>query len=1035
MARPRLFTIAPGAPFLPTFARALLAGDILPTVSAARGPLALADTTIYVPTRRAARALISQLAGFVDSGAVLLPKIRPLGAVDEEAALFADPLDGAFAFDGELPGAINEIERRLLLAELVSAWSRALAGAIVGAGREGEPSAPLLVGATPADALALAGDLAGLIDEFIVEGADWSAVRSLVAEEYDRYWAISVEFLKIAFERWPAILAERKLLDAADRRARLIEREIARLNAGVNEPTIVLGSTGTNRATARLIGAIARLPAGAVVLPGLDLTAPENDWRAVAGREASKQILFNHPQAALARLLNTIGADRSDVRPLCSPVDALEQRRLFVAQALAPSEGTPAWRSFVATHGAMIEPALRDVALIEAADEREEALAIAIRLRAALETPGATAALITPDRAIARRVRAEFARWRLEVDDSGGEPLGGTPAGAFARAALTAASEKSDVALAALLADPTLAPAQARDRAAALARMFEIGVLRATPHDADWARRIASARIAARDRRAHPAVRRIGDAEWSELREFITAVEAALAPLYETAARRPVATWIRLHQTCLAALAAQAAPRGGDDALALERLFAEVGAAVVENERGFEIDLSDYRALFDTLTSRASVRGPQRSHPRLKILGLLEARLLDVDVVVLAGLDETIWPPQTRTDAFLNRPMRAQLGLTPPERRIGQSAHDLTMAMGAPCVTLARALKRDRAPTVPSRFLQRMEALAGDVWKKVRERGDAWVALAREIDRPSASVSLARPNPAPPLDLRPTALSVTRIETLRRDPYAIFAERILELQPLEALDAVVGAAEQGTAIHAALYEIARRWPQGALPPDARDIVVAAAREQLAEFFADPSWRAFRWPGLLAGVDFALDYDARRRAALARVHGEAKGQVDLELRDGSVFRLSAVADRIEIDLQGRARIVDYKTGAPPTAAQARVGFASQLTLEAEMVRRGGFKEVGDFEPESGLYLKIGGRGGGKIVDIAPKDVSFDQLAGEHWDELAKMLSSYRDPARGYASRPFAQYASRYGDYDHLARVKEWSATGGAQEGEA
>ena len=271
MARPRLFSIAPGVPFLATFVRALLAGEIVPGVSRDAGPLALADLTIYVPTRRATRALIAEFAAQAKRGATLLPKIRPLGAVDEEASLFAEPDEALASFDPTIPPAIGEIERRFLLAALVHSWAKRLRGAIVGLGPDGEivtdAAQALVVGATPADALALAGELAGLIDEFIVEGADWSAIRRLAAEDYDRYWGISAEFLKIAIELWPDILRDRGAIDLAARRARLIDREAARLGE-VDEPTIVLGSTGTNRATARLMGAIARMPRGAVILPG-----------------------------------------------------------------------------------------------------------------------------------------------------------------------------------------------------------------------------------------------------------------------------------------------------------------------------------------------------------------------------------------------------------------------------------------------------------------------------------------------------------------------------------------------------------------------------------------------------------------------------------------------------------------------------------------------------------------------------------------------------------------------------------------------
>lgn len=1033
MARPRLFTIPPGVPYLATFVRALLDGDVIPAISHAAGPLALTDLTIYVPTRRATRALIAEFAAQSKRGATLLPKIRPLGAVDEEASLLAEPNEAFPCFDPAIPPAIGEIERRFLLASLVHRWSQKLRGAIVGVDRNGQiltdAAQALVVGATPADALALAGELTDLIDEFIVEGADWSAVRRLAAEDYDRYWGISAEFLKIAIELWPEILSDRGAIDLAARRARLIDRETSRL-ADADEPTIVLGSTGTNRATARLMGAIARMPRGAVILPGLDDIMPEKDWRLLSGAEKDAEPEHGHPQAALARLLTRLGAAREDVRTLAEPNAALSARRRFVSQALAPSESTPNWRAFIAAHESERAAALADVSLIEAADDREEALAIAICLRETLETPGKTAALITPDRAIARRVRSELARWGLNVDDSGGEPLGATPAGAFARAALSAATERSDVAFLALLGHSGVAPTQDRTRTLEIAQHIEIAVLRATPCDPDWRARFDAARDVSHSRRAHAAVRRLSPGDWEDMEGVALAIDAALAPLRDAPRAQTVSAWIALHRAALRALGAHAVSDDGEDVITLERLFDEVGAMGLDAEAGLRFGLDDYRALFDRLLSDVVARGPQHAHPRIKILGLLEARLLEADLVVLAGLDETIWPPQPRSDAFLNRPMRAQIGLTPPERRIGQSAHDFAMAMGAREVVLTRAQKRARAPTVASRFLQRLGALAGDVeLDAMRARGARLLALARLVDASPATAPLTRPAPKPPVELRPTSLSVTRIETLRRDPYAIYAERVLRLQPLEQLDFAIGASEQGTGIHLALADFVRRWPGRELPPDARDFLISAAREELAPFFADPAWRAFRWPALEAGLDYLLGYEAEHRPEIDRIVAEARGQLPFALKDGTEFTLTAEADRIEIDRGGHARIIDYKIGEPPSKRQIEIGLAAQLTLEAAMVLRGAFAEVSVLGVEGGAYIKLGGKNGGKIVPAPTDETSFADLAETHFAELNNLLSSFRNLKQGYPSRALAQFIKRAGDFDHLARVKEWSTSGG------
>ena len=454
----------------------------------------------------------------------------------------------------------------------------------------------------------------------------------------------------------------------------------------------------------------------------------------------------------------------------------------------------------------------------------------------------------------------------------------------------------------------------------------------------------------------------------------------------------------------------------------LFELFDRLAAA--EAPAGF--DAAAYAALFDRIAFETTLRGPARAHPRLKILGPLEARLLDADLVLLAGLDEGVWPPQTDTGPFLNRSMRRQLGLSPPERRIGQAAHDFVMALGARSVVLSRAAKRNGSPTVASRFLARLEALAGDAVAACKTRGERMLAIAHALDRPRIDelMTLGRPAPRPPLDLRPTKLSVTRIETLRRDPYAIFAETILDLQPLAPLGARIGAREQGTAIHEALHQFVLAHPGGPLPADARETLCAIARDLLKEFLADPSFETFTWPRIVDGLDHALAFERERRASGSVIFMETGGSWTFPLADGSLFTLTAKADRIEVDPNGEAYVFDYKTGAPPTQKQVEAGFSPQLTLEAAMIEAGAFREIGARRVAGAAY--VGLKDGGKTQPI--KASPFSDLVEKHRAQLVVMLSQFRQPGTPYPSRPYVAMTSHAGDYDHLARVKEWMRGG-------
>ena len=425
MPTPHVFTIPPGAAFLKSFVAELLDGRIIDGFSRAIGPLDLADATIYVPTRRAGRALIEEFARGLGQSATLLPRILPLGALDETetSLLFGDPGFEA-PLSETLPLAAPEIWRRMQCARLILAWAHALRHAIIAIDRDSKPITDaheaLLVGTSSLDAWHLAGELTNLIDELIIEDIAWDRLDPLVLPEFDRYWRITLDFLDIAMQQWPQILAAHNLVDAATRRMRLVEAQMHAIETSrMDGPVIAIGSTGSNHATARLLAAIARAPRGAVVLPGLDCSLDEETWQRVATERGSKlEAAFGHPQAALQRLLPLLGVTRDDVIEIGTVSPPRAARISLVSEALRPADTTEHWRDYrAATPAQDIELALADVTLIEAADDREEALCLAIALRQVLEEPEATAALVTPDRTLARRVAAELTRWGIEIDD------------------------------------------------------------------------------------------------------------------------------------------------------------------------------------------------------------------------------------------------------------------------------------------------------------------------------------------------------------------------------------------------------------------------------------------------------------------------------------------------------------------------------------------------------------------------------------------------------------------------------------------
>ena len=1030
MRAPNVWTIPPACPFLDTFVQAFLAGDIVPGLSASDDPLWLADARIYVPTQRAARGLAESFRRHAAGPSMVLPRILPLGALEatEPELIFATP--DAETAEWLLPPAASSIWRRLQLANLIKRWAEAIRGALCSVDKHGVPvideTEAFRVATSTADAFALAGDLARLIDELRIEGVEWRALDDLRMAEFDEYWRVTTTFLSIAISQWPEVLKTHALVDRSERQIELVAAQTRALGEGTAvAPVVAIGSTGTNRATAQLLAAIARAPNGAVVLPGLDQDLDDAAWTIVSGQLAlGQEPSFGHPQAAMARLLPILGVARAEVRVVGTPEPDLAVRSRFVAEAMRPADTTERWRGWLRDMPrGELAAALDDVSLIEASDEREEALCLAIAMREVLETPGRSAALVTPDRELARRVRGELLRWNIEVTDTGGEPLANRPLGVTASLVLAAAAGRLAAReVGALLAHPLATFGRPRAEMARLARKLEVGVLRAVPLDGkDGDQLVAAARTEAASRHAHPAQKAVAEADWTAIAAFWRDLAVALAPLTALLGEQPLREWVAAHRAAMAAVTADAEV-AAEEADALDGILAELEAEAGDR---LTFDAQGYGVLFGRLAYEVTLPNTERPHPCLQIFGLLEARLMRADVMLLGGLDETIWPPQAQADPFLNRPMRHELGLSSPERRIGQTAHDFSQAMGHRTVILSRAMKRGGSPTGPSRFLLRLGALGGRDWEGCRTRGQRVLGFARALDTSARmAVPARRPSPTPPLELRPAQLSVTQIETLRRDPYAIYASRILRLAPLPQADDPLAASEFGSRMHEALHEFATCEAAQGSAEVRRAAMHAIARRVFGTALDDPMFAAFRWPIVAKSIELFLGYDATQRAMADDIAVETDGRLSLVLADSTDFRLTARADRIDRHRDGLVTLIDYKTGQAPSVSEVRVGFAPQLTLEAAMLREGGFGP-----PHRGAvaatYLKLGGKNGGFIRPLTFDSEEFADVVDRHFAGLKQLLSSFRNPETGYPSRPFPKYAKRFGDFDHLARVREWS----------
>ncbi len=1027
----RVFTIPASAPFLPTLIEALVGGKL--GVRVADDPLTLAATTLYLPTRRACRLMRDAFLDVLKTDAAILPRIVALGDIDEDEIAFAEAATGDLAAAAlALPPALGGLERRLLLTELVAKWANA-------PGLHGASGSPL-VAQTPAAACALADDLARLIDDMTTRGVSWDRLDDLVPDMFDQYWQMTLKFLQIAREAWPRVLAERDCIEPAKRRDVLIKAEAARLARKTDGPVIAAGSTGSIPATAELIATIARLRHGAVVLPGLDTDLDEESWRLIAGDEGKGVAPApGHPQFALQALLARIGIDRRAVVKLADTTG----REQLLSEALRPAATTDLWQQH-ATDPAFApraDAAMEKISVIEAANAEEESLAIAVALREAVHQ-GKTAALVTPDRALGRRVKAALARWNIVAEDSGGVALAETPAGIFARlAAETALGKLAPVTLLALLKHPLLRlGAQHRERAVTTLERAVLRGPRPRAGSDGLAHALRTFRAQLERHRAgqesdlHRSDPRIGlhDSELAEATEFVLALARALAPL-ESVAEQPhrLSEVAARHHQVLAVLSRQSgeeAAFAGPDGSKLADAFDELATSKAAS--ALLVDTSDYVELFAAALADRVVRPPPRAGARVRILGTIEARLTNSDRVVLGGLIEGTWPPESRADAWLSRPMRLDLGLDLPERRVGLTAHDFTQLLGANEVVLSHAAKLAGTPTVPSRFIQRLAAVAGkERWKAALDRGESYLSWARALDRPAQVAAAPQPAPKPPREARPKRLSVTDIEDWLRDPYTIYAKYILRLAPLDAVDLPPGAAERGTIIHAAICDFTERFKDGLSSDPARDLI-ELGKPHFATLEDFPEASAFWWPRFKRIADWFAGWEAQRRPDIAALFAELRGQIEIPLPAGA-FTLGGIADRIERHADGGYVILDYKTGSARTEKQVRTGLAPQLTLEAAILRGGGFSDIarGSSVAQIGYVLLKGGPRPGEPKLINFTEGTADSQAQRALEKLTVLAGRFANESEPYRSLVHPMWTTHYGDYDHLARVKEWSATGG------
>ncbi len=1012
-----VFTIPPDVPFLETLAEGLWE-------QADREPLRLARTRVFLPTRRAARQLREAFLRVVGGTAALLPRLQSLGDDQgDDPILNADGADEVAASD--LPPALDPLRRIMLLMRLI---------------RQKDPSL------APDQAAPLAEALATWLDAAQTHEVSLEALANLVPTALAEHWQETLRFLEILTAAWPAVLADEGASDPAERRGKLLRAQAAAwTRTSPLFPVCIAGSTGSVPAVGALLDAVATMPNGTVVLPGLDLDLDAESWDTLQP---------THPQWGLKTWLDKLASRpgaaaplrRADV-PLWPAARASRQKRAgsdatpprgrFISDVFRPAQALGAGRPLSPTVPLTPE-AFRGLTAQTFESPREEAEAIALMLRRALEVPGKTACLITPDRGLAERVAAALDRWGIRVDDSAGASLPRAPVGRFLGAVLDAAApEASPVAYAALLKHPLAAGGLSAPHCRANARRIEQHAWRGVRRAGGWA--------------ALPeALRRIGlqDAGIEPLARWTDHLAALFAPMTATWHEAlPLPERLRAHLALAEALATtdNALPDGAarlwqGEAGRTAALWMDSWARACEGIP--PVSGHDYARLWDRLARAVVVRLPYGQHPRLSLLGPLEARLFAADLKILGGLNEGVWPPEPTPDPWMSRPMKQAFGLPLPEQRVGLSAHDFVESLGAENVVLTRARRSGGAPTVPSRFWTRLETVlraAGHEALAPLTPSEPWAAWVHALDAPGAFRPCAQPRPCPDVAARPKTLSVTEIGLWRRNPYAIYARHILKLRPLEDLDADVTAADLGTLVHQTL-EVFLRTLGPNWPSDAYARLVEEGQRVFAAYRDRPQVVAFWGPRFERLASLFVDEESkRRREGVRPLALEASGTFIC----GDGFTARGRADRIDRLPSGGLEIVDYKTGTAPPASQ--IGpYEPQLLLLGLMAEHGGFAGV-TIAPNARvdrlMYWQLSGMGMQPmrrigIGDAPKKKRGADEaknpipdLLTRAAEDLAQLVAQFADPTTRYSAVPREHFAPRHDDYAHLARRGEWESEAG------
>lgn len=934
--------------------------------------LRLASVVFLVPNRRACQSLTSAFLRQQGLAPTMLPQIIPIAEIDDDE-LFFNQFDIGETAQTNVT-AISKEERLFLFARLIMS----------------KPNDFGLKQISLSQAVNLAMELGNLIDTACNQGLSFDKLEELVPEKYATHWQETLKLLKIITEFWPQILNERGAVDVCTLTKQLLfDQATIWQKENTQRHIIAAGITASFPAIVNLLQVIKELPNGEIYFSGIDRFADDDYWQAIDD---------SHPQFELKELLNLLGIDHTQIKDIVPPLNIAREK--LISEIMRPAAVSDKWQNHLDID---VKTATQGISLINCNSQRDESLAIALKIRQILNFPEKTVALITYDRNLARRVATELGRFDIKADDSAGLPLNLSPVGIFLRLIIEAAENiESEIKIISLLKHPF-----------ALLNMSA----------AEFRKNVYHYEMLLRNRNKPP----LDDCAVS----FIAGIKSLLQKLSHMLAQPSVdfSGIIQTHIEIAEMLATSDVTEGknilwrGESGKCAAKFITKIlsSAGVLGNISG-----KDYSSLFNELMSYESVRASYGTHPRISILGPIEARLHHFDYVIIGEINEGIWPKPAQADMWMSRPMKKDFGFSLPEKNIGILGADLCGFLASDNVILTRAERIDGVPMKKSRWLLRLETVLKALGSNIEMLTDtAFFDLANRADKPSIYKSIKAPAPCPPVAARPRKLSASGVDLLVADPYSVFAKYILRLYPLNDLDMPMDQRDYGTLIHAIIEEFNNLYPND-LPPNALQILLEIGDKHFSLNKIDDDKRNFWLPKFVKTAEWIIEQEKDYRQLVKSVHNEVRGEIKYNFPLGE-FSFTAIADRIDELKDGTLNIFDYKTGTFPTKKQVDTGHALQLPLEGLIAQKGGFNGIKSQTVNNLTYWQLGT----KKLEIAPQDAQ-DNLIDKSEEYLLRLISAFDFETTPYHSRPVPKYIPKNRDYEHLARIKEWSVQ---EDGEA